>query len=683
MSVENRMDCPWLGGDLPKFTQLDCDKILPLVESFIAHNLKQIDRLLDQKGPYTWENLMVPMEENDDILDRLWSVVSHLNSVKNQPALRKAYNACLPKLSEYATQMGQNQRLYQAIESIAQGTHYASLSVAKKKALKDMLRDFRLSGVALGTHEKAQFAALQKELAQMTSQFSDNVLDATDAWFKDIEHEEQLAGLPQSAIALAKERAQAAEKTGWRLNLEFPCYHAVISFGEDRALREEIYRAYVTRASDQGPFAGKWDNSPLIEKIVQCRHQMARLLGYESYGEYSLETKMAKSPEHVLSFLKDLANRAYPMAQEEFKALKVFAHEQLQLDELNPWDISFASEKMRQAQFDLNPEELRPYFPEEKVIQGMFDVVEKLYHVQIQPIPDVDVWDPSVRFYQISDSKGIRGQFYLDLHARAHKRGGAWMDECQVRRKLKNGVQIPVAYLTCNFAGPSETLPGLLNHDEVLTLFHEFGHGLHHMLTKVDIKEVSGINGVPWDAVELPSQFLENWCYEAQALPLFSAHYQSQACLPESLLNKLKAAKNFQSGMRMVRQLEFALFDFKLHHQPNAQTLISAQAVLDEVRKEISVVPVPEYHRFAHSFGHVFSGGYAAGYYSYLWAEVLSCDAFSRFQEEGIFNSKTGQSFLENILERGGSMDPNDCFESFRGRAPSIEPLLKSHGLIT
>ncbi len=669
---------------LPPFRDILPEHVEPAIDATLADNRRRVEALLHAGGPYTWDNLVAPLEEIDDRLNRIWSPVSHMNSVVNSEALRQAYNACLPKLSDYATEMGQDERLYRAFQSLATGPESATFDAAQKRLLENTLRDFRLSGVDLPPEQKGRYKALKQELSRLTSKFDENLLDATHAWSRHITEGDQLAGLPESALALARQAAERKGLEGWLLTLEFPSYFAVMTYADSRALREEVYEAYTTRASDRGPHAGQWDNSELMEAVLKVRHELAGLLGFASYAERSLATKMAEDPQQVMGFLHDLAQRSVALARQELNEIEAFALERDRIEPVQAWDVSYYAEKLRQARYDLSQEELKPYFPEARVLRGMFEVVRRLYGMEIEEVEGVQTWHPDVRFFAIRDSKGaLRGRFYLDLYARPNKRGGAWMDECISRRRSGTGeIQTPVAYLTCNFSPPVGETPALFTHDEVLTLFHEFGHGLHHMLTQVDHAGVSGISGVPWDAVELPSQFMENWCWQRGALDLISGHHQSGEALPEEMFQKMMAARNFQAGMKMVRQLEFALFDFRLHMGYDPSQGGRIQAVLDEVRAEVAVVHPPEYNRFQHSFAHIFSGGYAAGYYSYKWAEVLSADAFSRFEEEGIFNRETGLAFLEAVLEQGGARDPMELFVEFRGRKPQIDALLRHSGIV-
>jgi len=587
-------------------------------------------------------------------------------------------------LSEYATWVGQHKGLYEAYKAIKASDEFATLTQAQKKSITDALRDFELSGIGLPADEQHRYGEISKRMSELSSQFSNNVLDATMGWTKHITDVADLAGMPDSAIAAAKAAAEAKELDGWLLTLDIPSYLPVLTYCDNQQLRREMYEAYVTRASDRGPNAGKWDNSEIMVEQLKLRHELSRMLGFNTYSEKSLATKMAEEPAQVLSFLNDLAAKAKPQGEREVQALREFAQEEYGVTELNLWDIAYYSEKQKQHLFQFSAEELRPYFPEEKVISGLFEVLKRVFNMRVVERKDgVGVWHESVRFFDIfDDSDQLRGSFYLDLYAREHKRGGAWMDECRVRRVTQSGeLQTPVAYLTCNFNKPVGDKPALFTHDEVTTLFHEFGHGIHHMLTQVEVSAVSGINGVPWDAVELPSQFLENWCWEEDALQFISGHYETGEPLPSEMLDKMLAAKNFQSAMFILRQLEFGLFDFTLHTEYDPDVGARILETLAEVKKKVAVLPSVEWNRFSHSFSHIFAGGYSAGYYSYLWAEVLSSDAFSRFEEEGIFNTETGQSFLNHILEMGGSEEPMELFKRFRGREPEIDALLRHSGI--
>lgn len=669
--------------DLPLFSQIKPEHIQPAVEQAIADCRAKIEEVLASDAAPTWDSIIVPLAETDDRLSRIWSPVSHLNSVQNSEALREAYEACLPALSEYGTWVGQNKGLYEAYKSIKESESFATLSQAQQKTIVDELRDFELSGIGLPADQQKRYGDISKRTSELSSNFSNNVLDATMGWSKHITDEAELSGLPESAMAAAKAAAEAKELDGWLLTLEMPSYIPIMTYADNKPLRREIYEAFVTRASDRGPNAGKWDNTDLISEELQLRHEVSRLLGFASYSEKSLTTKMAESPTQVLGFLNDLAAKAKPQGEREVEELKAFVKEEFDIDELDLWDVTYYSEKLKQKLYQISDEELRPYFPESKAVSGLFEVLSRVFGMTVVEREGVDVWHESVRFFDIFDSNNIlRGSFYLDLYAREHKRGGAWMDECRVRRITENGeLQTPVAYLTCNFSKPVGGKPALFTHDEVVTLFHEFGHGIHHMLTQIDVASVSGINGVPWDAVELPSQFLENWCYEEEALAFISGHYETGEPLPKEMLDKMLAAKNFQSAMFILRQLEFGMFDFTLHTNYDPDLGAKVLETLAEVKAKVAVLPSVEWNRFSHSFSHIFAGGYGAGYYSYLWAEVLSADAFSRFEEEGIFNTATGQSFLNNILEMGGSEEPMELFKRFRGREPQVDAMLRHAGI--
>lgn len=666
---------------LPRFSAILPEHAGPALDQVLAENRRALERLL-AGGPYTWENFAQPVEDMRERLVRLWSPVAHLHSVMDSEALRVAYNAGLPKITDYFTGLAQDERLYAAYKSIAAGAEFSRLTQAQKKIVENTLRDFRLAGAELPDDKKARFKQLQQEIAALHSKFSENVLDATQAWDLRLTDEKDLAGLPETARAMAQQDAREKNLEGWRFTLEGPSYIGFMTYADNRELRRRLYEAFVTRASDQGPTAGKWDNGELIVQVLKRRTEAARLLGFANYAEYALQTRMAKTVPEVMGFLNDLAARAKPAALKDFKELQDFAREAHGVERLEAWDIAYYSEKLQQAKYQISQEDLRPYFPETRVVPGMFEVVERLYGLKIAEVKGVEVWHPDVRFYEIRDGAGeVRGRFYMDLYARTHKRGGAWMDECINRKRTAAGVQVPVAYLVCNFSPPVGARPALFTHDEVTTLFHEFGHGLHHMLTRVDYVGVAGINGVAWDAVELPSQFMENWCWEREALDLIAGHYRSGEKIPDELYAKMTAAKNFMSGMQFVRQLEFSLFDMRLHSDYDPDGGQSVQQLLDEVRAEVAVVIPPAFSRFQNGFSHIFAGGYAAGYYSYKWAEVLSADAFSKFEENGVFDRGTGLEFLQNILEQGGSREPMELFVQFRGRAPKIDALLRHSGL--
>lgn len=668
---------------LPPFDRIQPTHIVEAIQQRIAACKTTIEQVLE-RGDFSWEGLVVPLEQVDDLLERSWSPVSHLNAVMSEPALRQAHDQCLPLLSEYSTYVGQHEGLYQAFKQLRESAEYEHLNAAQQQVVKHTLRDFELSGIALPKAQKQRYAEIQAQLSELASTFSNQLLDATDGWHLLVTDESQLAGLPETAVQAARAAAEEHQQQGWRFGLDFPSYQAVMTYADSPELRRTLYEAYTTRASDMGPQAGQFDNSAIMNQILALRHELAQLLGFANYAELSLATKMAESTEQVEQFLEDLARRSLPQAQQEYQEVVAFAQQLHGMSELNAWDVAYYSEKLKQQHYAISDEQLRPYFPEHQVVKGLFQVVERLFGLRIEEQSAV-TWHPQVRYFVIFDQdNNLRGSFYLDLYARSGKRGGAWMAECAVRRlTAQRQLQHPVAYLTCNFSRPVDGKPALFTHDEVITLFHEFGHGLHHMLTKVDVAGVSGINGVAWDAVELPSQFLENWCWEPQALALISGHFETGAPLPQELLERMLAARNFQSAMQMVRQLEFSLFDLRIHrdyHEGVDEQFI--QRTLNEVRRQVAVVFPPAYNRFQHSFAHIFAGGYAAGYYSYKWAEVLSADAFARFEEEGIFNRQTGQDFMRAILEQGGSRDAMELFKQFRGRDPQIDALLRHSGIM-
>ena len=675
---------------LPPFSAIRAEDVEPAITQLIAEGRAHLKQLLSGLSEPSWENLVLPLEEQGDKLDQAWAPVSHLNAVCNSEELRKAYNASIALLTEYGTEISQNEELFHAYQELARSEAYAQLSQAQQQAIDNALRDFRLGGVALNAADKKRYAEIQQRLSELSTQFSNHVLDSTQAWFKHFDDASALAGLPESALAQAAQAAEKKSLPGFVVTLDFPSYYAVMMYAENRALREEIYTAYVTRAAANSQktneqnlieTTAEFDNTAIIAETLALRHELAQLLAFDNYAERSLATKMAETPQQVLDFLQALAQKSKPYAQQDYEELTAFAAANGCAD-MQAWDTTYFSEKLRVEKYSVSQEELRPYFPAERVIGGMFAVVGRLYGIDVKQIFDFDTYHPDVRFYHIYKNGEQIASFYLDLFAREGKRGGAWMADARVRRKTASGVQLPVAFLTCNFTPPVGDTPSLLTHDEVTTLFHEFGHGLHHMLTQIEVAAVSGINGVAWDAVELPSQFMENWCWEPEAIALISGHYQTGEVLPKSLLDKMLAAKNFQSGLQMLRQIEFSLFDFRLHAEYDPKNPRSAQEVLQDVRRGVAVVQPPAFNRFENSFSHIFAGGYAAGYYSYKWAEVLSADAFSRFEEEGIFNSDTGASFLQEILQQGGSKTPMELFKNFRGREPSIDALLRHSGII-
>ncbi len=667
---------------LPPFSEIDVNHIKPAIEQILQDNREQISQL-QQLAAGDWQTLVQPLELLDDRLSKAWSPVRHLNSVQSSEALRDAYNSCLPLLSEYHTEVGQNRDLFEAYNAISQDAEFARLSPAQQKTITDSLLHFKLAGVNLTGEAKQQFASIQKRLSEIQSSFENNLLDATESWDMHISDKQQLQGLPDYALDMLKQYAEQKSLGGYRITLDMPCYIAVITYADDRELRKRIYQAYTTRASEQGFTDKKWDNAANMVEILQKRQEKAQLLGFAHYAQLSLETKMAVSVDEVVTFLHELAAKSLPAAQAEYQELQQFAAEQGLGAELMAWDLAYYSEKLKHQRYEIRDEDLKPYFADEHVIQGLFQIVQKLYSVRfVQVDQGIDLWNPDVRFYRIENLDGtLIGEFYLDLYARNGKRGGAWMDECVNRYVIDGQTQTPVAYLTCNLTPPIGDQPALFTHDEVITLFHEFGHGLHHMLTRIDVPEVAGINGVEWDAVELPSQFMENFCWERQALDLFARHYQTGAVLPDELYQKMLKAKNFQSAMQMCRQLEFSLFDMTLHQQTDIQSAQQIQQILDQVREQVAVVKPPAFNRFQNAFAHIFAGGYAAGYYSYKWAEVLSADAFSAFEQEGIFNPDTGRRFLECILQQGGARPARDSFVCFMGREPDIEALLRHNGI--
>ncbi|KZY42855.1 oligopeptidase A [Pseudoalteromonas shioyasakiensis] len=667
---------------LPPFSKIKPAHVVPALKAAIAECRTKIDEVLATKS-YTWNDLVLPLEEADDKLSRLFSPVSHMNSVVNNDELREAYEQCLPLLSEYSTFVGQHQGLYDAYNALHNSDEFKTLTIAQQKTITNALRDFELSGIALKPEQQKRYGEISARLSELASKFGNNVMDATLAWQKHITDESELAGLPESALALGADTAKSKELDGWVFTLDFPSYLPIMTYADNRELREEFYTAFVTRASDQGPNAGEFDNSAIMSEELALRHELAELLGFNSYADMSLATKMAETPEQVFSFLEDLADKSKPQAEQELAELTAYAKDKHGVTELAAWDYAYYGEKLKQEKYAISDEVLRPYFPANKVLSGLFTTVNRLFGISVKEVTEFDTYHPDVRFFEIYDSSNtLRGRFYLDLYARDRKRGGAWMDDCMGRKVRANGeLQTPVAYLVCNFNKAVGDKPALFTHNEVTTLFHEFGHGIHHMLTQVDAAPVAGINGVAWDAVELPSQFLENWCYEEEALSFISGHYETDEPLPKELLDKLLAAKNFQSGMQMLRQLEFSLFDFTIHHTYKAGEPCNIQATLDDVRSKTAVVKAPAFNRFQHGFSHIFAGGYSAGYYSYKWAEVLSADAFSKFEEEGIFNPATGEAFLKNILEKGGSEEPMELFKKFRGREPQVDALLRHSGI--
>lgn len=665
---------------LPKFSEFRVEHVAPAIDQLLAENRALIALVAEPQINATWDEFVQPMEDANERLFRAWGQVAHMNAVMNSAELREAYNAALPKISQYGTDLAQHEGLYRKYKALRDGGEYRSLSATRQRIIDNRLRDFRLGGVELAAEKKQAFKEAAEQLAKLSSQFSDNVLDATNAFSHIVTGENEIAGVPEDVVSVAREAAKADGKTGWKFTLHMPSYLPLMQYANHRPLRELMYRAYVTRASELGDPA--LDNSGIITELLKLRRAQARLLGYKTFAEVSLEPKMAESPEQVLSFLRDLATKAKPFAERDLAELQQFARSQLGMSQLEPWDIPWASEKLRVARYAFSEQEVKQYFPEDRVIAGMFGVIEALYGLKITP-DEAPLWHPDVRFYRLTDRSGqVVGQFYMDLYARSTKRGGAWMDDAMARRRIIAGVQTPVAYLNCNFSAPVGNTPALFTHDEVITLFHEFGHGLHHLLTKVDDLAVSGINGVEWDAVELPSQFMENFCWEWDVVKNMTRHATTGEALPRALFDKMIAAKNFQSGLQAVRQLEFAMFDMRLHHEFDPQGGQTVLQLLDDVRNEVAVVIPPSYNRFANSFSHIFAGGYCAGYYSYKWAEVLSADAYAMFEEHGVLNAEIGQKFWKEVLAVGGSRPALESFVAFRGREPSMEALLRHSGMV-
>jgi oligopeptidase A len=663
--------------DIPLFSSIKAEHIQPALEAIIADNKQAIEGLLAIDNA-DWDNFIHPFEELDERLSKMWDTVSHLNSVLDDEEFRENYRVCLPMISDYATSLAQDERIFQQYQTVRDSSSFASFDQAQQKLIDNALRDFRLSGVALPDNKKERFKAIQSELSTLANRFEQNLLDATDHWMLHIVDEKELSGLPDNARALAREQATQKDLDGWVFTLQAPSYIPFIMFSENHALRQQIYKAYVTRASELGPDAGRWDNSEIIDNILTLRREKAALLGFDDYVDLALQTRMADNSASVTEFLSQLAVAARPSAEREILELSAFATQE-GITELKAWDMPFYSEKLRQQQYAISQEDVRPWFPLNRVLQGLFDVVANLYGLTITERTDVELWHPDVQYFEIIDSDDeARGRFFLDLYARKGKRGGAWMGDGISRKESAEGVQNPLAWLVTNFSPPMDDKPSLLTHDEVITLFHEFGHGLHHMLTRIAYPSVSGINGVPWDAVELPSQMMENWAWQDEVLEMISGHFETGEPLPKELVKRLNDAKNFQAGMLLMRQLEFATFDLTIH---KGTVSVDVQNALDQVRSEIAVFIPPAFNRFQNSFSHIFAGGYASGYYSYSWAEVLSADAFSLFEEKGIFDPETGKSFLTNILEKGGSEDPLTLFKAFRGREPEIDALLRHRGL--
>ncbi len=664
---------------LPRFQEFDPEFVAPAMSELIANVLAVAERVVADEGEPTWEGFIVPLDDAVERLRRAWGQVAHLNAVSNSPQLRTAYNENLPEVTQLYTDLAQNEGLHDRYKALKATPAFSDLSEAQRKFVENELRDFRLGGADLSAGRKAEFKDNAQRLAKLSSEFNDNVLDATDAFELIVTERGELSGIPDDVLDAARTTAQEDGKSGWKFTLHAPSYLPAMQYAENRALRERMYRAFATRASEFGP--PDRDNTKLIAEILALRRQQARLLGYEDYSQLSLESKMADSAQQVNEFLSELAARARPYALRDLDELQKFAKRDLGLAPLEPWDLAYASERLRMDRYAFSSQEVKQYFPEHKVLEGMFRVVRALYGVNVAE-EDAPRWNKDVRFYSIRDSGGtLIGQFYIDLYARSNKRGGAWMDDAITRRRKGDVLQTPVAYLNCNFSGPVGDKPALFTHDEVITLFHEFGHGLHHLLTRIDVLGVSGINGVEWDAVELPSQFMENFCWEWNVLESMTEHVQSGGSIHREIFDKLRAAKNFQIGMQTVRQIEFSMFDMCVHHDYDPDAPVTPLQVLDQVRKKVAVMIPPAFNRFPNGFSHIFGGGYAAGYYSYKWAEVLSADAFAVFEENGILDNGTGSRFRDEILARGGSRPAMESFVAFRGREPTIDALLRHNGM--
>ncbi|OGB22207.1 MAG: oligopeptidase A [Burkholderiales bacterium RIFCSPLOWO2_02_FULL_57_36] len=675
-------------SDLPRFDAIRPEHVTPAVELLLEQSREVVADLEAPMPQVSWDNFVEPLENTAEKLGRAWGIVGHLNSVIDTPELRAAYNENLPKVTEFWTSLGQNLALFEKYKALKDSPDFSAFPAARKKIVENALRDFRLGGAELPEEKKMRFAEIQEKHATLTTRFSENVLDVTNDFTLFVEDEAELSGLPDDARQAARAAADKAGKSGYKFTLHFPSYFPILQYADNRALRETMYRANATKASELG---GKpdWDNTQNIVDILKLRAEEAGLLDYKSFAEVSLVSKMAETPEQVIHFLEDLARRARPFADKDLTELRAFAKNELGIDQLEAWDMTYASEKLREQRYAFSEQEVKQYFPEPKVVDGLFRMVQRLFSVEIKP-DAAPGWHEDVKFFRIEKNGQLIGQFYLDLYARSGKRGGAWMDDARGRRTLASGIQTPVAYLVCNFTEPAvvdgKAKPALFTHDEVTTLFHEFGHGLHHMLTQVDELGVSGIAGVEWDAVELPSQFMENFCWEWEVLQQMTAHTDTGKPLPRELFDKMTAAKNFQSGLQTLRQVEFSLFDMHLHYDYDPYGARTVQDVITEVRNQVAVIIPPAFNRFQHSFSHIFAGGYAAGYYSYKWAEVLSADAYSAFEEasasgDQIRLADTGLKFQREILAVGGSRPALESFKAFRGREPNIDALLRHNGM--
>ncbi|MFZ3173328.1 MAG: M3 family metallopeptidase [Thiobacillus sp.] len=677
---------------LPRFAEFKPELVTPAIDQLLADARAAVDHAMAADTPADWDAFVAPLDDANEKLGRAWGQVSHLHSVMDSPELREAYNANLPKITIYYAELGQNEALFNKFKALQARPDFATLTAPRKKIIDNELRDFRLGGAELPDDKKARFMQVQEELAQLSAKFEENILDATNEFALFVDDVATLAGVPDDVLAMMKAAAEADGKTGWKLTLHMPSYLPVMQYADNRDLREKMYRAYVTRASEFGKpehpqgVGVHLDNTPLIAGILKLRREAAELLGFRSYAEVSLAAKMADTPAEVLKFLDELGARARPYAEKDYAELKAFARDELGLTDVQAWDTTYVSEKLSIARYSFSDQEVKQYFPEPRVLAGLFKLVETLYglHVREDSAP---VWHPDVKFYTLTDHTGQRiGQFYLDLYARASKRGGAWMDDVITRRKKDDGIQTPVAYLNCNFSAPVGDKPALFTHDEVITLFHEAGHGLHHLLTQIEELGVSGINGVEWDAVELPSQFMENFCWEWDVLKHMTAHVDTGAPLPRALFDKMLAAKNFQSGLQTLRQIEFSSFDMRLHDDFDPNGSRTALDLINDIRRQVAVIIPPAYNRFPNNFSHIFAGGYAAGYYSYKWAEVLSADAYALFEDEaegygGVLNPEVGHRFWSEILAQGGARSALESFKAFRGREPTIDALLRHNGM--
>jgi oligopeptidase A len=663
---------------LPKFNEITPEHVGPAIDSLLAEGRSLVDQLANNTETPTWDNFALKLEDHSEKLGRTWSQVGHMNAVVNSPELREAYNDNLAKLTDFYSDLSQDERLYKKFKTIQSSANFTSLSATQQKIINNEVRDFKLGGAELPTAEKARFKAISEELSKLGSKFEENIMDNTNDFAHYVDNVDDLAGLPKDAIEAAATAAKEADKTGYKFSLHFPSYMPVLQYADNRALRETLYRAYATRASEFSK--PEWDNTTLISDILKLKQEEARMLGFKNYAELSLATKMADTPAQVTEFLNTLAKRAKPYAERDIQELTDYA-KKLGITDMQSWDVAYVSEKLREEKYAFSDQEVKQYFPEDKVLAGLFKVTETIFGVQVRKA-DAPLWHKDAAFYEISDSNNKPiAYFYLDLYARNNKRGGAWMDECITRRKKISGLELPVAYLTCNFSAPVGDKPALFTHDEVITMFHEFGHGLHHMLTQVEEYGVSGIKGVEWDAVELPSQFMENFCWEWDVLRHMTKHVDTGAQLPRELFDKMVAAKNFQAGMQTVRQIEFSLFDMRLHGDFDPSGSKTALDLIEEVRDEVAVLRPPKWNRFPNSFSHIFAGGYAAGYYSYKWAEVLSADAYSLFEEMGTLSAEAGSRFKEEVLAKGGSRPAMESFVAFRGREPSLDALLRHNGM--